>query len=233
MESEPRGRKQDLCGRGFKPIGFSGAVFRDDVVSFGRDYGHVSDSNGAAYDAKADVKPLAPDVSDAVPDIVFQNPGENRSEADSQTRPSTSDAEKTVEDQAEVGTDGQKERVEVGEDLGNPNVVLFEIDDPDLEESTASPLVENEELNVSSREAGGSILETTTEWLGICPRNTSAKDHVCILFGCSVPVILHPMGEDAYKLVAEVYVYGVISGDVIKNMDEEELERRNKVFNIR
>lgn len=62
---------------------------------------------------------------------------------------------------------------------------------------------------------------------------TSASDVVCILFGCSVPVILRPLGHDGFKLVGKGYVQGVMDGEMIKNNDEGEISRLTKVFNVK
>ncbi|GCB17448.1 heterokaryon incompatibility protein 6, OR allele [Aspergillus awamori] len=91
----------------------------------------------------------------------------------------------------------------------------------------------NKERNYTSGQEAESNSERTADWFGICPRNTSIKDKVCILFGCSVPVILRPLGKDTYELVGEAYVHGVMNGEVVINMEEEVLKRSTKIFDIR
>ena len=94
-------------------------------------------------------------------------------------------------------------------------------------------LSEQQGRNHTSEQDGKSDSERTEDWFGICPRNTSIKDKVCILFGCSVPVILHPLGKDTYELVGEAYVHGAMSGEVVRSMEKEALERSTRMFDIR
>jgi hypothetical protein len=59
--------------------------------------------------------------------------------------------------------------------------------------------------------------------VGLCPRQTKAGDLVCILFGCSVPVILRPANEEgtSYKLIGECYVHGKMDGEAMTDLDDE------------
>lgn len=57
---------------------------------------------------------------------------------------------------------------------------------------------------------------------GLAPEMTKRHDLVCILFGCSVPVILREItggGEDTkgkYELIGEAYVHGKMQGEAVK-----------------
>jgi hypothetical protein len=52
------------------------------------------------------------------------------------------------------------------------------------------------------------------ELYGIAPPKASLNDIVCILFGCSVPVVLRKAaGEDRYIFIGECYVHGVMDGE--------------------
>jgi hypothetical protein len=59
--------------------------------------------------------------------------------------------------------------------------------------------------------------------MGIFPSNTQVGDLICILFGCSVPVVLRPSGQ-VFQLVGECFVYGI--------MDSEALDRPHKERNF-
>lgn len=52
--------------------------------------------------------------------------------------------------------------------------------------------------------------------LGLGPENTAKGDIVCILNGCSVPVILRQK-NDGWSLVGECFVYGLMDGEAMKN----------------
>ena len=59
---------------------------------------------------------------------------------------------------------------------------------------------------------------------GLGPRGTQLGDLICILFGCSVPVILRPQmnssGSDImhYEIVGESYIYGMMDGEAISKV---------------
>jgi Heterokaryon incompatibility protein (HET) len=53
---------------------------------------------------------------------------------------------------------------------------------------------------------------------GIAPHNAKFKDIICIIFGCSVPVLLRECitpDETYFELVGECYVYGYMDGEAI------------------
>jgi hypothetical protein len=56
------------------------------------------------------------------------------------------------------------------------------------------------------------------ELLGLAPRTAEEGDHICIIFGCSVPVILREIrfqGEVYFKLVGEAYIHGMMDGEAL------------------
>jgi hypothetical protein len=53
-------------------------------------------------------------------------------------------------------------------------------------------------------------------WLGTAPSRARQGDLVCILYGCSVPVVLRQTpGEDTYSFVGECYVDGYMKGEAL------------------
>jgi hypothetical protein len=51
---------------------------------------------------------------------------------------------------------------------------------------------------------------------GLAPKEAEDGDLVCILFGCTVPVILRPIEDlGLYKLIGEAYVHGVMDGEAM------------------
>lgn len=51
---------------------------------------------------------------------------------------------------------------------------------------------------------------------GLAPKEAEEGDLVCILLGCTVPVILRPIEDlGLYKLVGEAYVHGVMDGEAM------------------
>ncbi|RYP74498.1 hypothetical protein DL771_002972 [Monosporascus sp. 5C6A] len=93
----------------------------------------------------------------------------------------------------------------------------------------------------------------TEKLVGIGPPFTERNDLVCILFGCSVPVIIRPWvsfqrstsptaarrkpkeGEkpDYYEFLGEAFVYGKMDGQAVSAMDRNQLEARTLKFRLK
>jgi hypothetical protein len=58
--------------------------------------------------------------------------------------------------------------------------------------------------------------------VGLGPSVTKKNDVVVVLFGCMVPFILRPHGNE-YKFVGEAYVHGIMKGEAIQMWRREEL----------
>jgi heterokaryon incompatibility protein (HET) len=75
------------------------------------------------------------------------------------------------------------------------------------------------------------------ELLGLSPRYARVDDYVCILYGCSVPVILRPPPknhpEGRWHLIGEAYVDGMMDGEVFWRMSQGERTQREVTFIIR
>ena len=64
------------------------------------------------------------------------------------------------------------------------------------------------------------MLMTNTNHIDIGPKLTRAGDVVVILYGGDYPVVLRPVGE-AYRVVGECYITGVMNGEAVKKHREE------------
>jgi hypothetical protein len=51
--------------------------------------------------------------------------------------------------------------------------------------------------------------------IGIAPQPSQKSDIICILYGCSVPVVLEPQPDGTYKFVGECYVHGKMDGEAV------------------
>lgn len=71
---------------------------------------------------------------------------------------------------------------------------------------------------------------------GLGPHTALRGDLVCLLFGCSVPVILrHHIDSsigDYYTLQGEAYMYGCMDGEAILSRTEEQIRKETKSFMI-
>ncbi|OCK98442.1 HET-domain-containing protein [Cenococcum geophilum 1.58] len=69
--------------------------------------------------------------------------------------------------------------------------------------------------------------------LGLAPAATQVGDLICILYGCSVPVVLRKIvneNSDAdkyhYKLIGECYIHGMMNGEACELQKKSERERQ-------
>ena len=52
-------------------------------------------------------------------------------------------------------------------------------------------------------------------FLGLAPEGTKKMDIVCVLFGCSVPVVLRDRGGGYYEFIGECYIHGMMDGESV------------------
>jgi hypothetical protein len=71
---------------------------------------------------------------------------------------------------------------------------------------------------------------------GLVPGAAKAGDFVCVLFGCSVPVVLREHGEGVeryYEIVGESFVYGMMDGEAREGLLDEEVGAMTVEFRLR
>jgi len=71
---------------------------------------------------------------------------------------------------------------------------------------------------------------------GLVPGGTKRGDIICILYGCSVPVILREhwtFGYQYFEVIGESFVYGMMDGEAREGLLEEEVETRTMSFELR
>ena len=62
---------------------------------------------------------------------------------------------------------------------------------------------------------------------GLGPKGTQVGDLICILYGCSVPVILRPQRDplgdkiEHYEIIGESYIYGMMDGEAFSKAKPE------------
>lgn len=68
------------------------------------------------------------------------------------------------------------------------------------------------------------LVSEKNRWLGLVPMATLETDIICILYGCSVPVVLRQVkteeGVPYFQLVGECYVHGIMDGEIIDAANE-------------
>ena len=66
---------------------------------------------------------------------------------------------------------------------------------------------------------GRRLLITAQGFIGMARNEAQQGDIVCILLGCSIPVILRPSADHlSYKLVGESYIQGVMDGVAMEGL---------------
>ncbi|KAN0110099.1 hypothetical protein V8E51_006486 [Hyaloscypha variabilis] len=69
----------------------------------------------------------------------------------------------------------------------------------------------------------------------LAPRGTRDGDLICILVGCSVPVILRPNSSTKmkkYELLGEAYIYGMMTGGALGGRKQTQLEQDSIEFEL-
>lgn len=66
------------------------------------------------------------------------------------------------------------------------------------------------------------LAATSDGRLGLVPAQAKPGDLICILFGCSVPVVLRQYDTPKYTLVGECYMHGIMDGETVKSVQQED-----------
>ncbi|CAD6591406.1 MAG: hypothetical protein ASARMPRED_005377 [Alectoria sarmentosa] len=84
------------------------------------------------------------------------------------------------------------------------------------------------------------LIITEHEFLGLAPEMSKKRDLICILYGCSVPVVLRRMvdpvtDEEYFTFIGECYVHGVMDGEAfnLARSRSENGQIIKKVFELR
>jgi hypothetical protein len=64
---------------------------------------------------------------------------------------------------------------------------------------------------------GRSFFVTKKGYLGLAPRATKTDDLVCVLPGCDKPLIIRKL-DSHYILIGDSYIYGMMNGEVVREM---------------
>jgi len=69
------------------------------------------------------------------------------------------------------------------------------------------------------------LVTTTSGWVGMAPKRSQQEDKICVILGCSIPLVLRkratPNGgkKEYYEVVGECYLSGVMAGEVVEQAD--------------
>jgi hypothetical protein len=67
---------------------------------------------------------------------------------------------------------------------------------------------------IDAKTIKSSLVWTRKGYLGMTNDGIQVGDHVCIVFGCPVPLLLRPAGPH-WKIVENMYVHGIMDGEAV------------------
>jgi hypothetical protein len=70
------------------------------------------------------------------------------------------------------------------------------------------------------------LIKTKRGDLGLAPEMAEKGDLVCILYGCSVPVIIRELGAGNHELIGECYIHGMMDGKAMEVQASNEIPRQ-------
>ena len=69
------------------------------------------------------------------------------------------------------------------------------------------------------------MLTTKNGYLGLVPDSSKEEDLICIIFGCSVPIVLRKIegrdGKSHFYFIGECYVHEMMDGKAMKEVEAE------------
>jgi hypothetical protein len=68
---------------------------------------------------------------------------------------------------------------------------------------------------------------------GLGPPGTKSDDLVCILYGCSVPVVLRELSGGGMELIGAAYVHGKMEGEAIEDLQAGKIWGGEREFELR
>lgn len=69
----------------------------------------------------------------------------------------------------------------------------------------------------------------STGRIRLVPKRAQEEDLISIFLGCSVPIILRPVGNH-YTLIGEAYIHGIMKGKVMEKLDKENFKLQDFVM---
>jgi len=69
--------------------------------------------------------------------------------------------------------------------------------------------------------------------LGLAPPDAEVGDVVCIIYRCSVPVLLRPVEDDQHILIGECYFHGMMEGEAVTQRKQLRLRTEERKFVLR
>jgi hypothetical protein len=63
-------------------------------------------------------------------------------------------------------------------------------------------------------------MTTNRGLIGMAPCRVEKGDQICVLLGCSIPMILRKRtGREFYEVIGECYLHGYMNGEIMKEVE--------------
>jgi hypothetical protein len=95
---------------------------------------------------------------------------------------------------------------------------ICDLEKPDPERMDFEPKNAQEQNfhKLSSIWSSRAFFRTATGYIGLAPESAEPGDHVCVLLGYQVPIILRKFDEK-YMFVGDSFVLGLVDGEAVQN----------------
>jgi hypothetical protein len=110
---------------------------------------------------------------------------------------------------------------------GKPDALKWPFEDYGFE--VQSPNFRMFTMLASRAIAGRSFFVTADGYMGLSPLFAERGDLICVLLGCSVPIIIRKWGTN-YVVVGDAYIYGMMKGEVMKQVEKGRLHVQDLTF---
>ena len=71
--------------------------------------------------------------------------------------------------------------------------------------------------------AGRLFFVTNSGYMGLAPKDVAVGDHVCLLFGVPVPMILRARAGGGHEIIGPSYVHGIMQGEAFESWKQSQI----------
>jgi hypothetical protein len=114
---------------------------------------------------------------------------------------------------------------------------IEELLDTDIPELVRTYLLVVRDIVWNRRTFRSDINPCGKQFVGLVPPNARIGDQICILYGCSIPVVLRKLESPdqtlQWQLVGDAYVHGIMDGEFLRGLTGDERRDKELTFAIR
>jgi hypothetical protein len=123
-----------------------------------------------------------------------------------------------------------------GDDLNTERLMLMNSNTKPGSEKVVTEYLRRVQSVVWMRRLIRTTIGQSDDNLGLAPESVKEGDLICIVYGCSVPVVLRKCSEErsnkcTFVLIGECYIHGMMDGEAFRILQEMDIEKR--VFELR